>query len=95
MLSLMNCLRWPAARISLLNQRNPISASTLHRYKSTSNGNDDKGSQKLNNRSTLYYATAAGIFFVGMTYAAVPLYRMFCQVCLTMFTLALPERNFI
>ncbi|XP_048525878.1 cytochrome c oxidase assembly protein COX11, mitochondrial isoform X2 [Dendroctonus ponderosae] len=30
-------------------------------------------------RSTLYYMTAAGIVTVGMSYAAVPLYRMFCQ----------------
>lgn len=30
-------------------------------------------------RSTLYYFTAFGIVTVGMSYAAVPLYRMFCQ----------------
>jgi len=30
-------------------------------------------------RSSLYYITAAGIFTAGMSYAAVPLYRMFCQ----------------
>lgn len=34
----------------------------------------------LNNKSTLYYVTAAGVLFAGATYAAVPLYRMFCQV---------------
>jgi len=30
-------------------------------------------------RSTLYYFTAFGVVTVGMSYAAVPLYRMFCQ----------------
>lgn len=33
--------------------------------------------QKL--KSTLYYLTAAGVLTVGFSYAAVPLYRMFCQ----------------
>ncbi|KAJ8950172.1 hypothetical protein NQ314_008025 [Rhamnusium bicolor] len=45
--------------------------------------------QKVNNsaseartkgiKSTLYYVTAAGVITVGLSYAAVPLYRMFCQ----------------
>lgn len=30
-------------------------------------------------RSTLYYVTAAGIVTAGLSYAAVPLYRLFCQ----------------
>ncbi|CAG9857444.1 unnamed protein product [Phyllotreta striolata] len=30
-------------------------------------------------RSTLYYVTAAGVVTVGLSYAAVPLYRLFCQ----------------
>ncbi|XP_044735537.1 cytochrome c oxidase assembly protein COX11, mitochondrial [Chrysoperla carnea] len=30
-------------------------------------------------KSTLYYVTAAGILAAGLSYAAVPLYRMFCQ----------------
>jgi hypothetical protein len=33
-------------------------------------------------RSTVHYVVAAAILTVGMSYAAVPLYRMFCQVCL-------------
>lgn len=36
-----------------------------------------KGVQK----TILNYAAAAGILTIGLTYAAVPLYRMFCQVC--------------
>lgn len=36
--------------------------------------------QKIKNRSTFNYMAAVGVLAVGMTYAAVPLYRMFCQV---------------
>lgn len=35
--------------------------------------------QKLKIKSTLYYITAAGVLAIGLSYAAVPLYRMFCQ----------------
>lgn len=38
---------------------------------------EDKRNLKI--RSTLYYITAAGVVAIGMSYAAVPLYRMFCQ----------------
>lgn len=31
------------------------------------------------------YAAAAGILTIGLTYAAVPLYRMFCQVLYFMY----------
>lgn len=31
-------------------------------------------------RSTAFYWTGLGILVVGMSYSAVPLYRMFCQV---------------
>lgn len=34
---------------------------------------------KIKLRSTLYYITAAGVLAVGLSYAAVPLYRLFCQ----------------
>lgn len=81
MSSFINYLRWPVAKISLLNQKTPSVKSTFLRLKST--GSPDKTSQTLKNRSTLYYATAAVVSFVGFTYAAVPLYRMFCQVCWT------------
>lgn len=30
-------------------------------------------------KSTLYYVTAAGVVTAGLSYAAVPLYRLFCQ----------------
>ncbi|XP_055856297.1 cytochrome c oxidase assembly protein COX11, mitochondrial [Episyrphus balteatus] len=35
--------------------------------------------QKKDIKSTLYYVTAGGVLIVGFSYAAVPLYRMFCQ----------------
>lgn len=87
MLSFINSLRWPVARIGHLNYRNPSVVSTLRRLKSTSS--PDKVTQRLKNRSTLYYATAAGVLFVGLTYAAVPLYRMFCQVMLETYSMKL------
>lgn len=33
-------------------------------------------------RSTVYYVVATAVLTVGLSYAAVPLYRMFCQVYL-------------
>jgi hypothetical protein len=33
-------------------------------------------------RSTVYYIVATAVLTVGLSYAAVPLYRMFCQVYL-------------
>jgi hypothetical protein len=32
-------------------------------------------------KSTVHYVVAAAVLAVGLSYAAVPLYRMFCQVC--------------
>lgn len=56
-------------------------SNILQRFKSTLGANGtDEAARRLKLRSTLYYVTAAGVMFVGMTYAAVPLYRMFCQV---------------
>lgn len=41
------------------------------------NQKDTSRNKKI--RSTLYYVSAAGVLTVGLSYAAVPLYRMFCQ----------------
>lgn len=59
---------------------NPITKYFI-RYKSTKPSPSDLARNK-SSRSTLYYAAAAGVLFIGFTYAAVPLYRMFCQVTL-------------
>ncbi len=40
----------------------------------------DEGTRKLRIKSTLYYLAALGVFTVGASYAAVPLYRIFCAV---------------
>lgn len=37
------------------------------------------GSQKFRIKTTLYYFAGLTVMTVGMSYAAVPLYRMFCQ----------------
>lgn len=37
-----------------------------------------KNSQSFRSRSTLYYVAGIGVLTIGMSYAAVPLYRMFC-----------------
>jgi len=39
------------------------------------------GGTRRNNPSTVYYVVALGVIVTGFSYAAVPLYRLFCQVC--------------
>lgn len=46
---------------------------------SKQNLNSFEDIQKKKIKSTLYYVTATGIIVVGLSYAAVPLYRIFCQ----------------
>lgn len=61
--------------------RNPLSYNLVfNRYKSGNSQQNLSADRKLKLRSTLYYVTAAGVLAVGLSYAAVPLYRMFCQV---------------
>lgn len=38
-----------------------------------------EGATGRSQRSTLYYIAAAGVLALGLSYAAVPLYRIFCQ----------------
>lgn len=52
---------------------NPVS------YKSIIRTYNQNASQRLKNKSTLYYVSAAGVLTVALSYAAVPLYRIFCQ----------------
>lgn len=47
--------------------------------RSFSKPNSFESIQKKKLKTTLYYVTAAGVVVVGLSYAAVPLYRMFCQ----------------
>lgn len=54
---------------------------TLKRnLKTSDNANQNEHNKRI--KSTLYYVTAAGVLVAGFSYAAVPLYRMFCQVSL-------------
>lgn len=43
-------------------------------------GTGSNDAQKKNIRSTVYYLSSLGVLTVGLSYAAVPLYKMFCQV---------------
>ncbi|XP_058459832.1 cytochrome c oxidase assembly protein COX11, mitochondrial [Malaya genurostris] len=47
--------------------------------RSSGNKNPSDASRRHKIRTTIYYVAAAGVMTVGMSYAAVPLYRMFCQ----------------
>lgn len=40
----------------------------------------DEAKRKLRMKSTMYYFAALGVITVGASYAAVPLYRIFCAV---------------
>uniref|UniRef100_A0A182J665 Cytochrome c oxidase assembly protein COX11, mitochondrial n=1 Tax=Anopheles atroparvus TaxID=41427 RepID=A0A182J665_ANOAO len=43
------------------------------------NGKGVDSSRNFRIKTTVYYVAAAGVLTVGLSYAAVPLYRMFCQ----------------
>lgn len=49
------------------------------RFHKSSKLNQKDSSRNEKIKSTLYYVSAAGVLTVGLSYAAVPLYRMFCQ----------------
>jgi hypothetical protein len=53
-----------------------VRSFTNSRYRNNKTGY--QGGEK--NRSTVYYVVALGVLVGGMSYAAVPLYRLFCQV---------------
>lgn len=52
--------------------------SHLHTKRSHSTNSNEE--QKKRIRSTVYYMSSLGVLTVGLSYAAVPLYKMFCQV---------------
>jgi len=54
----------------------PLSSVLSKRLHNTSS----KNAQKKRIRSTVYYLSSLGVLTVGLSYAAVPLYKMFCQV---------------
>ncbi|KAL1518173.1 hypothetical protein ABEB36_001835 [Hypothenemus hampei] len=65
-----------SARTPLV-QRPCMKCTTFRR--NFSQQQQQQSAQRKRIKSSLYYLTAAGIVTAGMSYAAVPLYRMFCQ----------------
>ena len=74
------CNKW-SKNISSLIQQSPahtchnLQCHIVERYYTTG-----RARQSRSNRATLVYSTAVAIVVLGLSYAAVPLYRMFCQV---------------
>lgn len=60
-------------------RQNSLQKNSLKHFHKSSrlNQKDSRQNQKI--RTTLYYVSAVGVLTVGLSYAAVPLYRMFCQ----------------
>lgn len=51
-----------------------------HFHIKRSHSTNSNAEQKKRIRSTVYYMSSIGVMTVGLSYAAVPLYKMFCQV---------------
>lgn len=64
-------------RKTILLKKTPTNISFL-RFNQNKSNNSHEAIRNLKIKSTLYYVTAAGVICVGFSYAAVPLYRMFC-----------------
>ncbi|CAH0546022.1 unnamed protein product [Brassicogethes aeneus] len=62
---------------SLKSHKHNFFTNSNHTFQQKVNNASD--TRKKNIKSTLYYVMAAGVVTAGMSYAAVPLYRMFCQ----------------
>ena len=67
-----------------INQQNSLFSRWLVQYNKfqpqTLRQMSSQADMARKNKSGLIYVCAIGVFMVGMTYAGVPLYRMFCQV---------------
>ena len=76
----------------LANQTESISNTTSFPYmvifRSYSQGSTHKNQSPWQqpNKTTVTYMIAIAIVVVGLSYAAVPLYRIFCQVCIYKFS---------
>ena len=77
--NIMVCNKWSNIRIISLIQHSPVNYHYCHgmvrRYYTTGGTRRSRS-----NRSTFIYSTALAVVVLGLSYAAVPLYRMFCQV---------------
>ena len=70
--------KWNNSLIQQSPKTHVLNYGVVERYYTTK-----RTQQSGRNRSTLIYTTATAIVVLGLSYAAVPLYRMFCQVCCT------------
>lgn len=64
----------------LLRRRPPLN---LQSRGAKSSGRRSRGREddwKTRNKTVLTYMAAAGVGMIGLSYAAVPLYRLYCQV---------------
>lgn len=72
--------------------RRPLSPETICINFNVRRGLHDK-QRKI--RSTLNYMVALGVMTVGLSYAAVPLYRIFCQVSFLTLIFFFDVQNFL
>lgn len=56
--------------------------STNHQRLSLKQSVTENAARRIKTKTTMFYVAAVGILTAGFSYAAVPLYRMFCQVLL-------------
>lgn len=66
----------------ILSRRNANERIDLTAWRSLHQASNARNQDTMRKRksSTLYYLAAVGVLVVGGSYAAVPLYRIFCQV---------------
>ena len=58
----------------------PLFDTTRYMSFAPTDRKNDEERQERGNMTGIYYIAAIGVFMVGMSYAGVPLYRLFCQV---------------
>lgn len=76
------------AKYSLLHNWSGFRSFFTSRKNLNSQLPNGSGSRR-NNPSTVYYVVALGVLVAGFSYAAVPLYRLFCQVLDLICTIAI------
>lgn len=78
--NIMICNKWSKKNSPLI-ERSPVNYQYLYCHGVVKRYYTTRGTgRSRSNRSTLVYSTAVAIVVLGLSYAAVPLYRMFCQV---------------
>ncbi len=70
------------SRRQLFESRDQIRKFHYGRYNKLYSNHANKNQSSSKGKSTVYYVVALGVLVGGLSYAAVPLYRLFCQVCI-------------